>query len=693
MIYGLFVNGYKSYSQTEYINICENETYKFTTIVGKNGTGKSAILEALNFFFKQGKWNGNKSGKNKEDMFISPVFLIEKQSFNRWVEHSEDFKNKSSEIKNGINTISEFLWNESDDHFKGATKRPYNQEFIRRKNTIKKSHYENFYLISIGKNTDCKSTSKPFSGGLKSLDINDLDNINIAIENFYNYIYIPVEQQAHSTLKIENMQMQKIMNQDVVRKIEEYLDKKINVDGRNKSFIEHINNQMAGFVEKINETIKQVDEEYEYKAKKNQKQNIRPSDILENILEAYFVKRTLKISDKELSELSSGEQRRALIDIVYAFLKNRGKEEESNGKNVILAIDEPEISQDITHCFEQFERLEKLSNIFGNQVLVTTHWYGILPVIENGTLLHISEDRNDKGETKFSIFDFYNYLDKKEYFPDDIQLKSLYDLAISLTTYIKQNDAKHLIICEGGTDKRYLETLIDTSKVKIIPVGGIDNVRNLYRLLVMPLQIESKRNNRKKVLCLTDTDENVRDNTDLLKDKSGDIQLKRLQINHSTYEVELVNFDNYQSGQKYSITRIEDVLHVQTWIEVLKEVIERHSKERNDIHFDNYTFISTSKFTNLRGEKSIIYSASLEAEKSKSEFVEFLEDKKSELSFVYMNKFKELLDNGEIKNIPTVFAVLNKFFKEDVLHSIKSKEEIDLFEFFDFNKGESKVSI
>ncbi len=682
MIYGLFVNGYKSYSQTEYVHINENEKYKFTTIVGKNGTGKSAILEALNFFFKQGVWNENKSSKNKDDMFVSPVFLIEKQSFDSWIESTSEFKGKSSKVIAGINTISEFLWNESDDYFKGATKTPYNQEFIRRKSRIKSTHYEKFYLISIGKNTDSKSTNKPFSGGLKSLQVSDLDNINYAIENYYNYIYIPVEQHAHNTLKIENIQMQKIMNQDVVRRIEGFLDNKINVDGKSKSFIDHINSQMATFVEKINETIKQVDEEYEYKAKKNQKQNIRPSDILENILDAYFVKRTLKISDKELSELSSGEQRRALIDIVYAFLKNRGIEKESTGRNVILAIDEPEISQDITHCFEQFERLEKLSNTFGNQVLVTTHWYGILPVIENGTLLHISADGNYKGENRFSVFNFYNYLDQKEHFPDDIQLKSLYDLAISLNTYIKKNNAKHMIICEGGTDKRYLETLVDPSKVKIIPVGGIDNVRNLYRLLVMPLQIESKISSRKKVLCLTDTDDNVRDNTDLLKDRSGDIQLKRLQKNDVTNEVELVNFDNYQPGQKYSVTRIEDVLHVSTWISSLKEVIEKHSKEIVDIPYDEYTFVDTLKFTNLRGENSIIFSSSIEAEAKKIEFINFIEDKKSELSKVYMKKFSELIEDGELDSVPPLFVALNKYFKEDVLYNTRPKGQLDLFQYF-----------
>jgi AAA15 family ATPase/GTPase len=54
MILGVFINGFKSYAQTAYIHLCINENYKFTTIVGKNGTGKSAILEALNYYFKQG---------------------------------------------------------------------------------------------------------------------------------------------------------------------------------------------------------------------------------------------------------------------------------------------------------------------------------------------------------------------------------------------------------------------------------------------------------------------------------------------------------------------------------------------------------------------------------------------------------------------------------------------------------------
>ena len=112
MIAGLFVNGFKFYSQTSYIHLCKSARYKFTTIVGKNGTGKSAILEALNFYFKQGLWNANKQSKNKEDMFISPVFLIEKSSFNKWIDNSLEFKSQSSQIKENLERISNYLWKE-----------------------------------------------------------------------------------------------------------------------------------------------------------------------------------------------------------------------------------------------------------------------------------------------------------------------------------------------------------------------------------------------------------------------------------------------------------------------------------------------------------------------------------------------------------------------------------------------------
>lgn len=676
MILGVFINGFKSYGQTAYIDLCNNDKYKFTTIVGKNGTGKSAILEALNFYFKQGTWNTNRNSKNKEDMFISPVFLIEKTSLEKWLKGSSEFRSKSSEVITGFERVSTYIWEEANDYFKGATRRPYIKEFFKKIETLKRNYSKTHYLVVIGRDFDSKSTSKPFSNIAKELETISLDQVNNVIESYYNYIYIPVEQQARSTLKIENIQMQKIMNQNVISKIEQLLKERLRVDDKTQSLIDHINSQLSVFIEDINSIIKLVDPDYEFRAMRNKKQNLTASDIVDNIIEGYFSKRTLKSAQKEITELSSGEQRRAMIDIIYAFLKNRGKEEEANGRNVILAIDEPEVSQDISHCFDQFARLEKLANQFGNQVLVTTHWYGILPVIENGTLLHLSETEVSSYENKFSNFDFFNYLDSQENFPDEIKLKSIYDLAMSLSTYIRKESSKYLILCEGGTDKRYLETLIDTTKVRILPVGGVNNIKNIFSLLVMPLKIDRKANSDKKVLCLTDTDPQLTDNSGMGKDSSGKIQLKRLQINNNNNKVDLMSLDNYNPSIAYTVTRIEDVMCPKIYKKVIDFVINEYKDGYTDIAFDEYELKDNTAFSNLRGDTNFLFCKTYEANANKDSFVSFIESKKTILSYKYVEEFKKAYESGEVTKIPPVFISIKDFFEDDVLISNSLKSDL-----------------
>ena len=53
-----------------------------------------------------------------------------------------------------------------------------------------------------------------------------------------------------------------------------------------------------------------------------------------------------------------------MIDIIYVFLKNWGKEVGENGRNIILAIDELEVSQNLTQCFNRDEYKLKEKDIF-----------------------------------------------------------------------------------------------------------------------------------------------------------------------------------------------------------------------------------------------------------------------------------------------------------------------------------------
>lgn len=77
MIIGCFINNFKSYSSSDYVNLANISKIKFSAIIGNNGAGKSTILEALNYFFKQSDWIENNENQRVEG-YVSGVFKIKK---------------------------------------------------------------------------------------------------------------------------------------------------------------------------------------------------------------------------------------------------------------------------------------------------------------------------------------------------------------------------------------------------------------------------------------------------------------------------------------------------------------------------------------------------------------------------------------------------------------------------------------
>ncbi|PSD43697.1 hypothetical protein C7E23_15375 [Elizabethkingia anophelis] len=73
---------------------------------------------------------------------------------------------------------------------------------------------------------------------------------------------------------------------------------------------------------------------------------------------------------------------------------------------MILGIDEPEASLHISACFSQFEKLINLSKS-NHQVIVSTHWYGYLPIVSNGSATAIK--KNNANEINIDYFNLYNY--------------------------------------------------------------------------------------------------------------------------------------------------------------------------------------------------------------------------------------------------------------------------------------------
>ena len=214
-------------------------------------------------------------------------------------------------------------------------------------------------------------------------------------------------------------------------------------------------------------------------------------------------KRKLKRDGKPIENMSAGERKKALIDIAYAFLT----QERKLSQNIILAIDEPESSLHISMCYDQFNRLQKLAKDYNIQLFVATHWYGALPIIDQGTLHHIQTNDTDAIEIK--PFSFSNYFSKQRNHPDDIQFKSYFDLVSSIISCLRLQEINWLIV-ESEDDKKYIcKHLKDEvkKKVKFLPVGSCATVAVLYNYLHTPIEQGHDNNTFKgKIFCLIDTD-------------------------------------------------------------------------------------------------------------------------------------------------------------------------------------------
>jgi hypothetical protein len=81
MILGLFIRNFKTYQGVNFVPLSDN--HKFCGLLGRNGIGKSSVLEALDCFFNNKEWNFHYSVKRnglKARPYIVPIFSIEKDA-------------------------------------------------------------------------------------------------------------------------------------------------------------------------------------------------------------------------------------------------------------------------------------------------------------------------------------------------------------------------------------------------------------------------------------------------------------------------------------------------------------------------------------------------------------------------------------------------------------------------------------
>src|SRR5690606_7567229 len=214
-----------------------------------------------------------------------------------------------------------------------------------------------------------------------------------------------------------------------------------------QSQISDINKSLNDFLSTLSIEL----EGYSFRTPTDRQQNLKKNDIYKLIIEAFFTIRKLhkKQGDHwlEISNLSSGEKQKALIEVTHNLIKNHRE----NSEDVIIAVDEPESSLHMSACFDHFLKMLEISK-FTHQFLFTTHWYGFLPIIDSGCVTAITRDLSNH---RFDLLNLENYreLVKQQIrksegkLPFDIRLKSVNDFIQSIVTSILQFEPFNWLIC------------------------------------------------------------------------------------------------------------------------------------------------------------------------------------------------------------------------------------------------------
>lgn len=607
MLVGIFLRHFKIYSGARYIPFGTSQIENFNLFIGQNGAGKSSILEALDCFFNGSEFILNASEK-KDEAFVAPVFLIKKADLDKY----------EKTVQKIIPFISDFLFD-----LKQSTSANYDvyANFFKQKDNLKKLREEyllltfSFYPFPEKEDLFFLTFDSVIKGHIrKSLDtLSDKDlkkalhKLKSDILKNYSYQYIPVETSLTDFLRLESKGMQDLMSENIKKRIELMLNSKLQIKKEadksgfsNRTPLELLNSDLQEFVNDVESTIKVIDDKYSFDKEFKSKTNLTANHLTDIIIETYFNKRKLKVGKKPIDHLSAGERKKALIDIAYAFLK----QDKTTNQNVILAIDEPEASLHISMCYGQFSRLHELAKFHNVQLLISTHWYGALPIIDEGNLYHI-HDNNSKVE--ISEFSFNNYFQDNGSYPDDIHFKSFYDLVSSIVSSLRLHN-KNWLIVESKDDKEYIlkhlnKTVADN--LIILPVGGCNIVLNLYNYLFAPLSQKSElKKIDKKVICLVDTDFQALKVSSVFQSEttSKSLLIRRLQVKDN----EKIVLDTLENLNR-SATEIEECLNPKAFYKALTNTIDKYGDEEIKSLFSNFLFDENSKNSFIKGDSSIIY--------------------------------------------------------------------------------------
>ncbi len=565
MIIGIYLRRFKTYNHITYIPLTDED--KFCGLVGDNGIGKSSVLEALDCYFNDKDWNLNtvtkKSGTTQTPPYIVPIFILEKGKI------PEDCKNQAELL----NTIVL-------GYMKDATAKD-DPLVTRLESLINNINIQDFYILPLGIDLKGNFSAAIFNkiitktpkddDGEETIDLKCFSQLQKTIKSTIDYIFIPREIDPDIFTQLETAEIQVLMGETLV----EILDKIVT-----PTEVKKINKGLTEFIETLGKELKV----YEYRTPTQRQQNLRKLDIHKLIIQAFFSPRKLnKLQPDqnwlEINSLSSGEKQKAILDVAHGFLSNHRE----SGENLIIAVDEPESSLHMSACFDQFDSLYQMSRDC-MQVLFSSHWYGFLPTMDTGSTTMLSKD--PKGNRNLDLINLDRYREQVKQLtsdsagklPHDVRLKSINDFVQSVITSIMRDDPYNWIICEGTSEKiylnYYLKEFIDNKKLRIVPVGGAGEIKRFYNHISTSYE-DFKKEIKGNIILLSDTDAQLVSYTAKEHDF---LKCRRLLKTENEAEIKLVQMG---SNHVSPATEIEDGLNGKLFFDILLSFKESYPEELN----------------------------------------------------------------------------------------------------------------
>lgn len=237
--------------------------------------------------------------------------------------------------------------------------------------------------------------------------------------------------------------------------------------------------------------------------------------------------------------------------------------------------------------------------------------------------------------------------DSKGKFPFDIKLKSMNDFIQSIMSSITSEKPFNWIICEGSSEKVYLSSyfsdLIESHRLRIVPVGGAKYIKSIYQQLDLIFD-DFKTEVQGKIFLVSDTDKDIVQYPIHNKERKN-LQCKRLLLNGN--KIDLKHID---STAVSPYTEIEHALNGKIFYQTLLSY--------KDEYLENLSFLEE----NIDISNDELSANALDLRQSEQQKLEAFFDIEG-MKYDFSIRYCEILKESEGCMAPSWIDELRKYFE------------------------------